>query len=371
MKSRKGETAPPPAPGRPGPGPERTGHGRLMAVPQGGRGLDPAQLHRLEQAFRQWVQDSPRADVRRSRRRILLIFLLIRYTGAKLQEVLALNPLRDLEVRRPSAVFGKSAPGSTRPPREVQLPETLLQELQAALKDLAAPEAPADFFKVDPGHVRRKFYERAAACGFPKELGGPDALRKSRAVELMQNQVPLPVVQKILGHSTPNLTASLVSFSDADIQRATRFFLDRESRRRTSARNSFFGKISAIRRGDIQTQVELGTIGGHRVTTVITNDSLARLGLQPGMLISAEVKAPWVWLQKGEPEPACSAENKFQGIVKRLIIGRVTTEYVVNLADGTELCSVVSSAGRRRLALHEGDPVWVMFNSFAVVLHLD
>jgi molybdate transport system regulatory protein len=115
----------------------------------------------------------------------------------------------------------------------------------------------------------------------------------------------------------------------------------------------------------------LGTIGGHRVTTVITNDSLARLGLQPGMLISAEVKAPWVWLQKGEPEPACSAENKFQGIVKRLIIGRVTTEYVVNLADGTELCSVVSSAGRRRLALHEGDPVWVMFNSFAVVLHLD
>jgi molybdate transport system regulatory protein len=66
-----------------------------------------------------------------------------------------------------------------------------------------------------------KFYERAAACGFPKELGGPDAIRKSRAVELMQNNLPLPVVQRILGHSTPNLTASFVSFSDDDIRQVT------------------------------------------------------------------------------------------------------------------------------------------------------
>ena len=117
--------------------------------------------------------------------------------------------------------------------------------------------------------------------------------------------------------------------------------------------------------------MELVTIGGSRVTTVITNDSLARLGLHPGMLITAEVKAPWVGVQKGEGEPACSAENKFQGTVKRIMKGRVTTEYAVNLADGTELCSVVTSDSSRRLALQENDPVWVMFNSFAVVLHLD
>ena len=77
------------------------------------------------------------------------------------------------------------------------------------------------------------------------------------------------------------------------------------------------------------------TLGGDRVTTMITNDSLARLGLKVGKLITAEVKAPWVILQKGEAEPECSAENRFQGTIARIIPGRVTTEYVVQIADGT------------------------------------
>ena len=189
------------------------------------------------------------------------------------------------------------------------------------------------------------------ACGFPKELGGPDAIRKSRAVELLQNNVPLPVVQRILGHSTPNLTAAFVSFSDEDIHQVTRFFLEKESRRKTSARNTFFGKISTIQKGDIQAKVELVTIGGYPVTTVITNDSLARLGLKAGTLITAEVKAPMVVLQKGDKEPKCSAENMFQGTIEKIIKGKVTTEYVVRIADGTQLCSLVTSESSRRLEL--------------------
>ena len=226
-------------------------------------------------------------------------------------------------------------------------------------------------FNVDPGHVRRKFYERAAACGFLKEFGGPDAIRKSRAVELMQNNLPLPVVQRILGHSTPNLTASFVSFSDDDIHQVAKFFLEKESRRKTSARNTFFGKISSIQRGDIQAKVELVTIGGYPVTTVITNDSLARLGLKVGTLIAAEVKAPMVVLQKGDREPKCSAENMFQGTIEKINRGKVTTEYVVKIADGTQLCSLVTSESSRRLELYENDSVWAVFNSFSVVLHLD
>jgi molybdate transport system regulatory protein len=181
----------------------------------------------------------------------------------------------------------------------------------------------------------------------------------------------LPVVQRILGHSTPNLTAAIVSFSEDDLRQVEKFFLEKESRRKTSARNAFFGKISAIRQGDIQTQVELVTIGGYRVATVITNDSLARLGLKTGMLITAEVKAPWVVLHKGKDEPQCSATNAFYGTIGRIIEGKITTEYVVQIADGTELCSLVTSDTSRRLDLKAGDPVWAVFTSFAVVLHLD
>lgn len=350
---------------------ERTSHARIVSVPKGSRYLDPVQLNRLEEAFREWAQGTPRSDVRLSRKRILLIFLLIRYTGAKLNEVLALNPLRDINLDRQSVVFGKPDATPDRPPREVQMPEALAREIQAALNDIAFQKSRDGLFNVDPGHVRRKFYERAVTCGFPKELGGPDAIRKSRAVELMRNNMPLPVVQKILGHSTPNLTASFVSFSDDDIQQVAKFFLEKEASRKTSARNTFFGKISAIQRGDIQAKVELLTIGGDQVTALITNDSLARLGLKPGMLITAEVKAPWVVLQKGDEEPKCTAANKFKGTIDRINKGQVTTEYAVRIADGTELCSLVAGESSSRLDLKENDSVWAMFNSFSVVLHLD
>ena len=356
---------------RPLPMPEGTRHARIVTTPEASRCLDTVRLNRLEQTFRQWAEGAARLDVRLSRKRILLIFLLIRYTGAKLNEVLALNPFQDIDPDRQSVVFGKADVTPDRPPREVQMPETLSQEIQAALEDTGFKQSLGSLFNVDPGHVRRKFYERAAACGFPKELGGPDAIRKARAVELLQNNVPLPVVQRVLGHSTPNLTAAFVSFSDEDIRQVTRFFMEKESRRKTSARNAFFGKISAIQKGDIQARVELVTIGGYCLTTVITNDSLARLGLKAGTLITAEVKAPMVVLQKEDREPQCSAENLFQGTIEKIIRGKVTTEYVVRIADGTQLCSLVTSDSSRRLDLRANDPVWAMFNSFSVVLHLD
>jgi len=351
--------------------PERPDQARILAVPKSERHLDTLQLDRLEQSFRKWVESSPREDVRLSRRRILLIFLLIRYTGAKLNEVLALDPFRDIDASRQSVVLGRAAADQARTPREVQIAETLCEEIRNALKEPAFKNSLSNLFKVDPGHVRRKFYERAAACGFPKALGAPDALRRFRAVELMQSNMPLPVVQRILGHSTPNPTTSYVLFSDEDIRVVTRHFVERESLRKTSARNTFFGKIRSVRSGDIQAVVELATIGGDLVRTVITNDSLARLGLKEGTLISAEVKAPWVVLFKGDEEPDTSADNRFRGTIDRIVAGAVNTEYVVRIADGTELCSLVTSASGRRLDLHLNDPVWAVFSSFAVVLHID
>jgi len=75
-------------------------------------------------------------------------------------------------------------------------------------------------------------------------LGGPEAIRKVRAIELMQGNMPLPAVQLMLGHSTSNLTSSYVSFSEEEIRQVARLFMKKESLRKTSARNSFFGKIN-------------------------------------------------------------------------------------------------------------------------------
>lgn len=343
-------------------------HGRIVSMVGEGNFLDTLQLNQLERSFREWIDDSHRKDVRLSRWRVLLIFLLIRYTAAKLNEVLALNLFSDVDIKKSVVTFKGTSGDNKSGPREIHVSETLSREIGAALANEEFRETLRNMLAIDPAFVRRKFYDRAEACGFEKRLGGPEMIRKARAVELMQCNMPLPVVQMILGHSTPNLTSSYISFSKDDIQQVTRMFMEKESARKTSARNSFFGKIHAIRKGDIQTLVELVTIGGLRIITSITNDSLQRLGLKVGKLTAAEVKAPWVMLQKSGDSPNCSADNMFNGIVEKITRGEINTEYIVRIADGTEVCSIVTSESGRRLALVEGDEVWVLFSCYSVVL---
>jgi molybdate transport system regulatory protein len=348
----------------------RSYHGSIFSSPDQDTCLDLIQLHKLEQSFREWVNSAVRVDVRLSRLRILIIFLLIRYTGGKLSEVLYVDPQLDIDYEKHFVRFGRTRKKTGRPQRIVNISEALCLEIQAIIAELSSHEALKNMLKVDPGFVRRKFYERAEACGIAKQLGAPEILRKSRAVELMQNNMPLPAVQMLLGHSTPNLTSSYVSFSEDDIQEVTRLFIDRESTRKTSARNSFFGKIQDLRRGDIQTKVTLTTISGFTVTTVITNESLEQMALKKGMLITAEVKAPWVILQKGREEPKCSAENRFKGVIERIKKGKVNTEYMLRIADGTTICSIVSTESAQNLGLDLHDQVWAIFNGFAVVLNV-
>jgi molybdate transport system regulatory protein len=328
-------------------------------------------MEKLEQSFRSWAESPNRSDIKLSRKRILLVFLLIRHTGAKLSEVLHLDPSEDMDYKKHIVRLRKGGTESGRPCREVEISEALSAEVKKTLDDPELKRAFDGLFWVDPGHVRRKFYERAESIGVPRELGTPEAIRRSRAVELLQSNMPLPVVQKILGHSTPNLAASYVEFSDEEMQKVARYFIDKESRRKTSARNAFFGKIDKILRGDIQTTIEILSVSGYRVSSVITNHSLVQLGLRRGSLVIAEVKAPSVMLYKSEEEPRSTAENIFRGTVSRITVGKVTTEIVVSISPETELCSIVTEESKKRLAIKEDDTIWVGFNAFAVVLHVD
>jgi len=97
--------------------------------------------------------------------------------------------------------LGRKEKKKGRPLREVQIPRILSEEMKDSLDDPSFKEYLSELFKVDPGHVRRKFYERAIASGLLPSMDSPESIRKSRAVELMQSNMPLPVVQRMLGHS--------------------------------------------------------------------------------------------------------------------------------------------------------------------------
>lgn len=351
--------------------PSPPSHGRLVPVPDSESCLDTKQLQDLEQSFRRWAISPKRPDHRNSRDRILFIFLIIRYTGARLNEVLSLDLLKDFDREKNTVRFCKRHSGKDSICREVQIPETISADIQTMTSHSELRWPGGSMFRIDPAHVRRKFYEQAVTIGIQSGMGTPETIRKSRAVELMRSNMPLQVVQRILGHSTPNLAASYVEFSDTEICHVAKYFADRENNRKTSARNSFFGKISTIHKGDIQTIVTVVSVSGNSITSIITNDSLARIGLKPGMLITAEVKAPWIQLCKSQNAPNCSAENMFQGTVSRITKNRITAEIVVRLPDGIELCAIITEKTRRQMDIHNQEILWAFFDAFAVVLHVD
>jgi molybdate transport system regulatory protein len=329
--------------------------------------LDTVALGKLSEAFRGWLRQARTPSAKGSRLRVWLVYLLLRYSGARLGEVLALDERKDIEFGNGTVRFGGDPIGRT-----VQLPEQVIAEIETLLADPVLEKVRGRVFRLDQGFVRRKFYERAEECSLPKEMANPSTLRRSRAIELLRSGVPLPVVQNVLGHSTASLTASYLDFSPEEIKRITNHFLRREARRTSSARNSFYGKITGLRTGDIQSEVELTTISGHRVVSVVTNESIERLGLLPGNLITAEVKAPWVVLQKGEGlEPKACARNRFLGRVVRINRGSITAEVNLSLEDGTILCSTVTSESLRELDIRVGDKAWAIFKSFSVVLHAE
>lgn len=347
-----------------------TSHSRILADSEPQRCLDILQLQQLEECFRTWAASGKRG-YQLSRKRVFLIFLIIRYTGARLNEVLTLDPFADIDLDNQVIRLRKTGIGDKVFLREIHIPELPATAMRAILEERREKGLLSESFLIDPSHVRRKFYERAESIGIPPELGAPEIIRRSRAVEMMQSNVPLPVVQKILGHSTPNLAASYVEFSDDEIREAARNFADKENQRKTSARNAFFGKIDNVTIGDVQTMVEMVSLGRARVFAVITNYSQDRLGLKRGALATAEIKAPWVVLYKAEEEPLCSAENRFCGKVCRISQGKLMTEITVRIPDGTELCSIITDKSRRALGIKEDDTVWVTFSAISVVIHTD
>lgn len=330
--------------------------------------LDSIQLKALEDSFRDWTTASKRIDVNESRMRIFLVFLLIRYTGAKLNEILSADPERDIDLENNLITLGGRSTSTKNIPRTIPLPQTLTEAIQIAVEEQKGKTDGKTIFSADPGFVRRKFYERAEACGFDKTLGSPESIRKARTSELLNSNMPVPAVQSLLGNSTPSLTHKMLSFSEEELQRLTQTFLEKESGRKSSARNSFYGKVEHIEVGGIFSRVEMVSIDGFPVTAIITNGSLLETSIKSGSLVTAQVKAPMVMLQKQQDGIPCSAENQFQGVISSIHKGAVNTEYVVRISDMTEICSVITTKSSKQLELTEGGKVTTLFNSFSVVL---
>lgn len=136
-----------------------------------------------------------------------------------------------------------------------------------------------------------------------------------------------------------------------------------------SARNVFEGKITKLTAGPVSALVELSTPGGDRIVAVITESSVAELGLAVGKPAVAYVKAPWVMvLTPGVEEIRFSARNQLAGTVISLQKGVVNTDVAIRLPGGSEVHAIVTNDAVLELGLKEGGAATALIKASHVVL---
>ena len=135
-----------------------------------------------------------------------------------------------------------------------------------------------------------------------------------------------------------------------------------------SARNVWLGRVAEIEQGAVNSVVHIQLKGSDRITSVITDASVKRLDLKPGMEVMAIVKAPCVILGLDIDPQKISARNILTGTVSNIIAGAVNDEITIELAGGSTVTSIITSASVKRLGLAVGTTVSAIIKASDVML---
>jgi len=175
--------------------------------------LNPAQINSLTEAFSEWHEAAPSNFIREVRGRYWLAFLLLRFTGAKIGEVLSVDDQSQIDFQQNEITILPSRRLRRRKlARIVPVPPEVL--LRVSLYRAEFPRMAGRVFAIDPGNFRREFYRRSEEANIPKELSFPNILRHTRALELIEAGVPLTTVQLLLGHISSGTTAAYLQCSE-------------------------------------------------------------------------------------------------------------------------------------------------------------
>ena len=135
-----------------------------------------------------------------------------------------------------------------------------------------------------------------------------------------------------------------------------------------SARNVFEGTITALTDGQVNAEVEVTTPGGDRIVAIVTEGSVASLGLAVGKPALAYVKAPWVMVLAGDGGVKFSARNQLAGVVDSVHKGAVNSDVAIRLAGGTLVHAVITNEAVMELGLKPGVPASALIKASHVVL---
>jgi molybdate transport system regulatory protein len=136
----------------------------------------------------------------------------------------------------------------------------------------------------------------------------------------------------------------------------------------TSARNQLSGTITAIRKGAVNAEIDIGLPGGEAVVAQITLPSVENLALAVGKPVTALLKASWLILGTGEEAPKVSARNRLKGSVVSVTKGAVNSEVSLKLVGGDAVVASITNVSVEALGLKAGVTAWALFKASAVIL---
>jgi molybdate transport system regulatory protein len=123
---------------------------------------------------------------------------------------------------------------------------------------------------------------------------------------------------------------------------------------KVSARNQILAKISNIKKGAVNSEIEV-EINGVKLISVITNEAVEELDLKIGDEIYLIAKASNVIISLPE-NLKISARNQLKGKIKNIIKGSVNSEIKISVGNIT-ITAVITNEAVKDLDLNEGKEV--------------
>jgi molybdate transport system regulatory protein len=133
----------------------------------------------------------------------------------------------------------------------------------------------------------------------------------------------------------------------------------------------FPGTVSNVTKGAVNAEIELTLGNGSKIIAGITNVSVDRLGLKPGVKAAALIKASWIILGKDLHAKKLSTRNILCGTVDKVQEGAVNSEVILKLDGGHSLVTIITNVSAHSLGFKKGDHACAAFKAGHVILGVE
>lgn len=210
------------------------------------------------------------------------------------------------------------------------------------------------------------------------------------AVDQMNNLAGQPLVERMAGGKgggstrlTPRGEQLVINFKLVESEH--RRFIDQLSQQahglkddlllmigrmsmKTSARNQFLGKVTGIKQGAVNDEIDMEIVGGQKISAIITCESTENLGLEVGKEAFALIKASSIIIMTDDEGAKLSTRNRLSGTVSRVQPGAVNSEVVIDLPGGGAIISIITNESATKLGLAVGKSASAIFKASSVII---